>query len=71
MKFIKDKLSRNYRILQIILFLIFLGVGLFTSKDYGISYDEREYRQQGFIVINFLSKKLIPEYSKKLTKVAS
>lgn len=47
-------------------FLIFFTIGLFSVKDYGISYDELEYRQQGFVVLNYLGKKFLPNTSKKI-----
>ena len=51
---------------QVLFFLIFLISGLFTVKDYGISYDELEYRQQGFIVLNYLGKKFFPDKTRKI-----
>ena len=50
---------------QIILILFFL-IGISSVKDYGISYDELEYRQQGFIVLNHIGKKIFPE---KIAKI--
>ena len=50
---------------QIILILFFI-IGIFSVKDYGISYDELEYRQQGFIVLNHIGKKIFPE---KIAKI--
>lgn len=47
-------------------FIIFLIVGVFSVKDYGISYDELEYRQQGFIVLNDLGEKFFPEKTQKI-----
>ena len=63
------KIIRNFskkKKFQILFFLIFLISGFFTVKDYGISYDELEYRQQGFIVLNYLGKKFFPDKTEKI-----
>jgi hypothetical protein len=62
----KIKSNSSKKKFQILFFLIFLISGLFTVKDYGISYDELEYRQQGFIVLNYLGKKFFPDKTKKI-----
>lgn len=49
-----------------IIFLFFFIVGILSVKNYGISYDELEYRQQGFVVLNYLGKKFAPNTSKKI-----
>ena len=41
-------------------------LGFSITKDYGISYDELEYRQQGFIVLNHIGEKIFPEKTAKI-----
>ncbi len=48
-------------------FIIIFFVGLSNVKNYGLSYDEFEYRNQGFIVLNYLGKKFFPNKSKIIT----
>ena len=49
------------------LFIILFLIGLSNVKNYGLSYDEFEYRNQGFIVLNYLGKKFFPNKSKNIT----
>ena len=61
------KIQKEYqKIIVKFLFFIFFIIGLFSVKDYGISYDELEYRHQGFVVLNDLGKKFLPNTSKKI-----
>ena len=63
--FIKnDKFKR----IQTSLFIFFLVFGLSTVKDYGIGYDEQDYRQHGFTVLNYIGNKIVPEKVKKITQ---
>ena len=57
---IKIKLLQNF------ILIIYLILGLSITKDYGISYDELEYRQQGFIVLNHIGEKIFPEKTAKI-----
>ena len=59
---LKDKI--NFKKIINLLFITFLIQGFLSVKDYGISYDELEYRQQGFIVLNHIAKKIFPEKTK-------
>ena len=54
----KNKIFQNFLIVTL------LVIGILTVKNYGISYDELEYRQQGFIVINSIAEKFFPKKSK-------
>ena len=57
---IKIKLLQNF------ILIIYLILGFSITKDYGISYDELEYRQQGFIVLNHIGEKIFPEKTAKI-----
>lgn len=59
--------NRQKNIVNVFFILLFL-IGLSNVKNYGISYDEFEYRNQGFIVLNYLGKKFLPNKTKKITK---
>ena len=50
----------------IIFFLSILTLGLSITKDYGVSSDEYNARLKGFITLNYLGEKFIPEINKKL-----
>ena len=39
-----------------IFFFIFLINGIWNVKNYGISYDELDYRQHGFVVLNYIGE---------------
>ncbi len=58
----------SFKLIQKLLFIIFIFFGLLSAKDYNISYDELEYRQQGFIVLNHLGKKFFPEKTNQIIK---
>lgn len=60
-----EKKQRN--IINLFFILLFL-IGLSNVKNYGLSYDEFEYRNQGFIVLNYLGKKFFPNKTKKITE---
>jgi len=51
-----------------IFFFIFLINGIWNVKNYGISYDELDYRQHGFVVLNYIGENLFPEKAKKIIK---
>ena len=42
-------------------YIILLGIGLISVKDYGVSSDEYNARLKGFITLNYLGEKFIPE----------
>lgn len=48
--------------------LFFFIIGILSVKNYGISYDELEYRQQGFIVLNHIAKKIFPKKTAQIKK---
>ena len=54
------------KFLSIIAFAFFFMTGLSIVKDYGISYDELEYRQQGFVILNDLGNKFFPKKTAEL-----
>lgn len=60
-------LKRQKKIVDIFFILLFI-IGLTNIKNYGLSYDEFEYRNQGFIVLNYLGEKFFPNKTKNLTK---
>ena len=60
-----EKKKKN--IINLFFILLFL-IGLSNVKNYGLSYDEFEYRNQGFIVLNYLGKKFFPNKTKKITE---
>ncbi len=68
MQNINNYLIKNIKIAQFLILFIFTLTGFSVTKDYGISYDELEYRQQGFIVLNSIGEKLFPEKAKKITE---
>ena len=53
MEFIKKFILDKIRLVQLLLLFSFALTGISITKDYGISYDELEYRQQGFVVLNW------------------
>ena len=65
MEFIKKFILDKIRLVQLLLLFSFALTGISITKDYGISYDELEYRQQGFVVLNYIGEKLFPEKTKK------
>ena len=54
-------LKKKYNLLNLVILSIFFFTGLSITKDYGISYDELEYRQQGFVVLNEIGNKFFPD----------
>ena len=62
------KIKKKQRNLINLFFIFLFLVGLSNVKNYGLSYDEFEYRNQGFIVLNYLGKKFFPNKTKKLTE---
>ena len=69
MKFIKKFILDKIRLVQILLLFSFVFTGVSITKDYGISYDELEYRQQGFVVLNYVGEKLFQKKQKKSLKI--
>ena len=61
----KKKLFVNF------FFIVFFIIGIANVKNYGISFDELEYRQQGFIVANYLGKKIVPNIVENLSEERS
>jgi hypothetical protein len=57
----------KFKWIQTSLFILFFVFGLSTVKDYGISYDEQDYRQHGFTVLNYIGNKVAPDKVKKIT----
>jgi len=57
---------KNIKLNIKILFIIFFIFGINSVKDYGMSYDELEYRQQGFIVLNHLGEKFFPKKTEQI-----
>jgi len=49
-------------------FIAFLIQGFLSVKNFGISYDELEYRQQGFVVLNDIAERFFPKKSKLIKK---
>ena len=47
-------------------FITLFAIGVTITKDYGISYDEPDYRLHGFTVLNYLGEKILPN---KLNKI--
>ena len=54
---------RQKNIVNVFYFIVLIGLS--NVKNYGISYDEFEYRNQGFIVLNYLGKNFFPIKQKK------
>ena len=54
----QKRISSKYIIL---FFVILFGIGLISIKDYGVSSDEHNTRLKGFITLNYLGEKFIPE----------
>ena len=52
----------NSRYLVVSFFIIFFLIGISIIDDYGISYDEVDYRHQGGIILNYISGKLLPDF---------
>ena len=47
----------SHQFIVLLFFALFLGVGLFIVKDYGISYDEVRSRKNGIISLDYIVKK--------------
>ena len=58
----------NIRFFQKIFLFFVMIIGLYSAKDYNISYDEIEYRQQGFVVLNHIGEKFFSEKTKQIKK---
>jgi hypothetical protein len=54
----QKRISSKYIIL---FFVILFGIGLISIKDFGVSSDEHNTRLKGFITLNYLGEKFIPE----------
>ena len=61
-------LINKIKSIQFFVFFLYLIIGINITKDYGISYDEVEYRQTGFIVLNYVGEKLFPEKTQKIAE---
>ena len=61
-------LINKIKSIQFFIFFLYLIIGINITKDYGISYDEVEYRQTGFIVLNYVGEKLFPEKTQKIAE---
>ena len=57
-----DIIKKNF---FIIFFISILTLGLFATKDYGVSSDEYNARLKGFITLNYLGEKFAPEINEK------
>ena len=57
-----DKKISNLLILLI--FVLFFSLGLSISNDYGMPLDQLEYRQQGFVILNYLGNIFFPDITK-------
>ena len=51
---IKLLLETKYKIIVILFFLIFLCIGLFIFRDYGISWDGPLQRDIGTVSVNYI-----------------
>ena len=49
----------------ILFFCLLLSIGLLSVRDYGVSSDEHNTRLKGFITLNYLGEKFIPEINRK------
>ena len=49
-----------------IFFFIFFIIGLFVTKNYGVSSDEYSSRTKGFVTLNYLGDKFLPELNKSI-----
>ena len=47
-------IENNHKIVVFIFFIIFLSIGLTVFNDYGLSWDERFYRQNGIVSFNYI-----------------
>ena len=47
-------INKNSNRILFLFFLLFLAVGIFTYKDYGISIDEEFHRFSGFYWLNYV-----------------
>lgn len=68
MEKIQILLTNRIKLIQFFFFILYLIIGINITKDYGISYDEVEYRQQGFIVLNYVGEKIFPEKTRKIVE---
>ncbi len=49
-------IENNHKIVVFIFFIIFLSIGLAVFDDYGLSWDERVYRQNGIVSYDYIFK---------------
>ncbi len=49
-------IDKNHKIVVFIFFIIFLSIGLTVFDDYGLSMDERVYRQNGLVSYDYIFK---------------
>ena len=52
--------------ISLLFFIIYFAIGINIVKDYGISLDEPENRQQGFILLNHIGEKIIPNITQEI-----
>ena len=58
--------SKNEKIFTILFFLIYLVSGLYLVKDYGVSSDEYSSRIKGFVTLNYIGEKILPDLNSKI-----
>ncbi|HEX7560907.1 MAG TPA: glycosyltransferase family 39 protein, partial [Candidatus Humimicrobiaceae bacterium] len=54
MSIISEKIEKKYKIIVAVIFLVFLAIGLFVLKDYGISTDETIQHTLGIKTLNLV-----------------
>ncbi len=61
-------IENNHKIVVFIFFIIFLSIGLTVFDDYGLSWDERSYRQNGIVSYDYIFKSddSLLDYSEKM-----
>ena len=47
-------IENNHKIFVFIFFIIFLSIGLIAFDDYGLSWDEKSYRQNGIVSFDYI-----------------
>ena len=62
-----ELINNNKNKILYLIFLLILIVGLSSVKDYGVSGDESDQRHSGFVELNYVGKKILPNLTDKLT----
>ena len=61
-------INKIYNVKSLIIILFFssiFAIGISSVKDFGTSNDEYTFRDNGFVNLNYLGEKFLPNYNKR------